>query len=178
MALLRHGEAAGADAMMFTGSVFGALIERLRTAIAVPVQVIMTFHFTVLSRLFFRADDAASSTVLIRKLLDWDARGVRPGWFRWPGTAQVPDPEAMSDHVTTAWQLREMLPQVLIDHVSLILLVVGLGYHFTPRAWLERPLAWTFGRWPAVLIGLLFVATMWLISVALDGPRANIYFEF
>ncbi len=37
MALLRHGEAAGADAMMFTGSVFGALIEQLRSDIRVPV---------------------------------------------------------------------------------------------------------------------------------------------
>jgi Asp/Glu/hydantoin racemase len=37
LALLRHGETAGADAMMFTGSVFGALIEQLRIGIGVPV---------------------------------------------------------------------------------------------------------------------------------------------
>lgn len=35
--LLRQGEAAGADAMMFTGSIFGALIEELRVHVAVPV---------------------------------------------------------------------------------------------------------------------------------------------
>lgn len=37
LALLRQGEAAGAAAMMFTGSIFGALIEELRTQVSVPV---------------------------------------------------------------------------------------------------------------------------------------------
>ena len=35
--LLKQGEAAGARAMMFTGSIFGALIEELRVAVSVPV---------------------------------------------------------------------------------------------------------------------------------------------
>ena len=35
--LLRQGEEAGAKAMMFTGSIFGALIEELRVHVAVPV---------------------------------------------------------------------------------------------------------------------------------------------
>ncbi len=37
LALLRQGEAAGAKAMLFTGSIFGALIEELRTGVSVPV---------------------------------------------------------------------------------------------------------------------------------------------
>lgn len=35
--LLKQGEAAGAKAMMFTGSIFGALIEELRMNVSVPV---------------------------------------------------------------------------------------------------------------------------------------------
>lgn len=35
--LLKQGEAAGAKAMMFTGSIFGALIEELRVNVSVPV---------------------------------------------------------------------------------------------------------------------------------------------
>jgi hypothetical protein len=37
LALLKQGEAAEAKAMMFTGSIFGALIEELRVAVAPPV---------------------------------------------------------------------------------------------------------------------------------------------
>lgn len=37
LALLRQGEAAGARAMMFTGSIFGALIEELRVNVSIPV---------------------------------------------------------------------------------------------------------------------------------------------
>ena len=37
LSLLRQGEAAGGRAMMFTGSIFGALIEELRGHVSVPV---------------------------------------------------------------------------------------------------------------------------------------------
>lgn len=43
------------------------------------VHVLLTFHFTVLSRVFFRADDLDTSRKMVAGLLRFDAHGIRPG---------------------------------------------------------------------------------------------------
>ncbi len=43
------------------------------------VHVFLTFHFTVLSRVFFRADDLGTSRSMISGLLRLDGHGLRPG---------------------------------------------------------------------------------------------------
>jgi hypothetical protein len=43
------------------------------------VHVLLTFHFTVLSRVFFRADDLDTSRKMITGLLRFDAHGIREG---------------------------------------------------------------------------------------------------
>jgi D-alanyl-lipoteichoic acid acyltransferase DltB (MBOAT superfamily) len=45
----------------------------------VVVQVALTFHFTVLSRIFFRAEDLDVSRAVVAKLVAFELRGVRPG---------------------------------------------------------------------------------------------------
>ena len=45
----------------------------------VALHVALTFHFTVLSRVFFRADDLETSRGMIDGLLRFDAHGVREG---------------------------------------------------------------------------------------------------
>ncbi len=43
------------------------------------LHVLLTFHFTVLSRVFFRADDLDTSRKMIAGLLRFDAHGIREG---------------------------------------------------------------------------------------------------
>jgi len=45
----------------------------------VALHVLLTFHFTVLSRVFFRADDLDASRAMISGLLRLDTHGVREG---------------------------------------------------------------------------------------------------
>ena len=42
-------------------------------------HIVLTFHFTVLSRVFFRAGDLGSSRDMISGLLAFDGRGLRDG---------------------------------------------------------------------------------------------------
>jgi alginate O-acetyltransferase complex protein AlgI len=52
------------------------------------VHVLLTFHFTVLSRVFFRADDLGTSRKMIAGLLRFDAHGLREGLITpWVWTA-------------------------------------------------------------------------------------------
>ena len=48
-------------------------------AVNTALHVLLTFHFTVLSRVFFRADDLETSRKMIGGLLRFDAHGVREG---------------------------------------------------------------------------------------------------
>ena len=43
------------------------------------LHVLLTFHFTVLSRVFFRAESFASAKTMTNGLLAFDGYGVRPG---------------------------------------------------------------------------------------------------
>jgi hypothetical protein len=60
----------------------------------------------------------------------------------------------------------------------LIVIVLGLGYHFLPARYSER-FGQNLTRWlPAPALALALAGGMFLISRLLEGPRANIYFSF
>lgn len=136
------------------------------------VHVAVMFHFTTLSRVFFRADSLEVSSQMLSKLVLWDGLGLRPGLFR----AQSLYAWAEA-HASALGMLATPLLMVAQWGI-LLLMVIGLGYHFTPRDWSER-LGARCVRWlpaPALGVGLATVAL--LISQLLSGPRANIYFAF
>jgi D-alanyl-lipoteichoic acid acyltransferase DltB (MBOAT superfamily) len=146
-------------------------VGRLWTAL----HVALTFHFTVLSRVFFKATDTHFAAAMIEKLMVWDGLGVRIGFFRaqivhtWLAALEekMPLPPSISP---LAWFVGEWL--------LFIILFLGLAYHFTPRRWVDESLRSIFGRLPGFVWGLIFAITTLLIMKVLNGPRANIYFEF
>lgn len=133
-----------------------------------PVHVFLTFHFTVLTRVFFRSDSLDGSAVMVQKLLNWDGLGVRPGLFRVQGLSDWLGSNGMSG-APLLWAAEWGL---------LLLLVAGTGYHFLPSGSLERFGRNLFRRTPAPAVGVAFALLALLISHALSGPRANIYFAF
>ena len=56
-----------------------ARLPETGTAWNTALHVLLTFHFTVLSRVFFRADDLDTSRKMITGLLRFDAHGIREG---------------------------------------------------------------------------------------------------
>jgi alginate O-acetyltransferase complex protein AlgI len=154
---VRHGEREGR-------SVWARLI--------LPLHVLLTFHFSTLSRVFFRAEDLPKAKAMIAKLLELEPRGVREGLFRI---------QALHD-----W-LREVaspgrwwfgLADAFAEWGLLILLVLGTAYHFTPHRWIDENFKDWFCRLPGPVLGLLYAGLCLLILHLLDGPRANIYFAF
>jgi len=67
---------AGFAAAMF---LLVAWLPETGTRLNAALHVALTFHFTVLSRVFFRADDLDTSRAMIAGLLRLDSHGVRPG---------------------------------------------------------------------------------------------------
>jgi D-alanyl-lipoteichoic acid acyltransferase DltB (MBOAT superfamily) len=135
-------------------------------------HVLMLFHFTTLSRIFFRADSLKLASQMTAKLVEWDSLGVRDGLFRIQSLHGWVQSQA-----DTLGGLTYPL-QVVSNHGILALLVAGLGYHFTPADWTERVGA-RLVRWlpgPALGAGIAVIAL--LIAQLLSGPRANIYFAF
>jgi D-alanyl-lipoteichoic acid acyltransferase DltB (MBOAT superfamily) len=58
-------------------------------------------------------------------------------------------------------------------------LVLGLAYHFTPKAWVDVNARAAFRRVPGVVLGLAFSALVYgLMRLLEGGPRAFIYFQF
>jgi alginate O-acetyltransferase complex protein AlgI len=109
---------------------------RINTAL----HVLLTFHFTVLSRVFFRADDLDTSRKMIAGLLRFDAHGLRPGlltpWL-WAaligGIAYHMTPKRWVDEL--AFGAFRRLPGVVI---GLLFAALALGVHLLlsggPRA--------------------------------------------
>jgi alginate O-acetyltransferase complex protein AlgI len=145
---------------------------RGRGRLLLAVHVLLTFHFATLTRVFFRADDLDKAKTMIAKLLEFEPRGVREGLFRVQGVhdwlREVGDP--------SRWWFRPI--DLVTEYGLLILLVVGTGYHFTPRAWVDEHFRGWFSRLPGPVIGVVYAALCLLILHLLDGPRANIYFAF
>jgi alginate O-acetyltransferase complex protein AlgI len=136
------------------------------------IHLFLTFQFTVLSRIFFRADSLHSAGQMTGKLLAWDGLGVRDGLFRLQGLHGW-----VRANVDALGDLAGPL-QVFSQWGLLILICGGLGYHFLPSRWSEV-IGQRITRWlPAPALGLALAGSMLLISRLLDGPRANIYFSF
>ena len=59
------------------------------------------------------------------------------------------------------------------------LLIGGIGYHLTPKRWVDEVGYKLFRALPGPVIGLLFAAAALAVHLLLSGgPRANIYFQF
>jgi D-alanyl-lipoteichoic acid acyltransferase DltB (MBOAT superfamily) len=134
-----------------------------------PVHVLLMFHFTVLSRVFFRADSLERAREMVSRLMEFDGHGVRPGLFR----VQV-----LSNWLESAPKGLSTALTPVAEQGLLILLVLGLGYHFTPATWTNRAGQRLFARTPGFALAVGFSVMLALMSQLLSGPRANIYFAF
>ncbi|MCY1071672.1 hypothetical protein OV090_43410 [Nannocystis sp. RBIL2] len=118
-----------------------ARLPETGTAWNTALHVLLTFHFTVLSRVFFRADDLDTSRKMIAGLLRFDAHGIREGLIT-PAVWAVLlfgigyhllTPKGLTDRETYAVFRR--LPGPLI---GLLLAALGLAIHLLlssgPRA--------------------------------------------
>jgi alginate O-acetyltransferase complex protein AlgI len=76
---LEQGSAIGLAGFAAAMFLFVAWLPETRAWWNVALHVALTFHFTVLSRVFFRADDLETSRAMVAGLLRFDAHGVRPG---------------------------------------------------------------------------------------------------
>lgn len=132
-----------------------------------PVHILLTVHFSVLSRIFFRATDLEAARATIQKLLEFDSLGVRPGMFRIQG---------LSAWLGTHPAFRLLTP--FAEWGILLLIVGGFVLHYLPTQRLELRLSVQFSRIPGVFIGASFALLLGLFSLLLSGPRANIYFSF
>ncbi len=177
--LLGYGLDLPSNAALFGGALTFA-VAVANSLLPVPTQgkgwglahVALTFQFTVLSRIFFRADTLGQAGQMATRLLSWDSLGVRDGLFRLQGVYD--GIAARSDQLgfLTA-------PLLSLAHQGLLIIIVaGLGYHFMPARWSER-VGQNLTRWlPAPAIGVALAGSMFAVSRLLDGPRANIYFSF
>jgi D-alanyl-lipoteichoic acid acyltransferase DltB (MBOAT superfamily) len=132
-----------------------------------PVHVLLTVHFSVLSRVFFRADSLESARAMAGKLVGWDGLGVRDGLFRIEGLAAV-----LKDVPVLAWA------QPVANWGILLLLIGGFAVHYTSSQAVESAAQRWIPRVPAVFMGMGFAVLMGMLSLLLAGPRANIYFNF
>jgi D-alanyl-lipoteichoic acid acyltransferase DltB (MBOAT superfamily) len=93
------------------------------------MHVVLTFHFTVLSRVFFRAESFASAKTMMNGLLAFDGHGVRDGlvspWVAaalFFGIAYHMTPKAWVDVVALRWF--RMIPGPVL---GILFALLGLG---------------------------------------------------
>ncbi|HEY8942800.1 MAG TPA: MBOAT family O-acyltransferase [Polyangiaceae bacterium] len=172
--LLGLGDVAGIASAIVVGhvSLFGILPSAEEAPWTKSLHVLSTFHFVVLSRLFFRAETLDTARELCRKLLDPDTAGVRPGLLRI---------HAVHDAVASATTVPEPIRSAALtvcDNAVLLLLAVGFSLHFLPARACNRAGLAFVAKLPAWgiagLLGLLCAALPFLLS----APRPNIYFSF
>lgn len=132
-----------------------------------PLHVLLTVHFSVLSRVFFRADNLDLARTMAGKVLAWDGLGVRPRLFEIQGLATW-----LEAYPAMAWA------KPLADQGILLLLLGGFLLHYVPVSALDRIRDRLLPRVPALLLGVSFAALLGMMSLLLSGPRANIYFAF
>lgn len=133
------------------------------------LHVALTFHFTTLSRVFFRADDLDKARTMVHQVFAFDGHGIRDGLFRMQGLA--------------TWAAETQNPVgkfagAFAESGILWVLLVGLGYHWLPRSWFDTDARRVVRALPGPALGLLLAAVSWLGLALLTGPRANIYFSF
>lgn len=146
VAALAVGLACGASSESFLGlsrelsigiGVFAAAVFVLVTLLPLDggplntaVHVALTFHFTVLSRVFFRAPNFATAKEMCAGLLAFDGHGLRPGllpWYLWAafgfGLAYHFTPKRWVD--LHAWSVFRRIPGPVLG-LGFGLLAVGL----------------------------------------------------
>ncbi len=132
----------------------------------VPLHVLLTFHFSVLSRVFFRADSLSQASAIMEKLVHWDALGVRADLLA---------------SVTLSEQIERTgltVLQPLAQYFVLGVLILGFATHYLPTRLREVWIQGLVPRVPGVILGVSFAALLGGLSLLLVGPRANIYFAF
>ena len=141
-------ESLGAGAFAVAVFLFVAWLPETGGRLNTALHVLLTFHFTVLSRVFFRAaDDFDTSQKMIAGLLRFDAHGIREGLITpWVWAALI---FGIGYHMLS--------PKGAVDRVT---------YAIFRR--LPGPLI-------GVLLALLALGVHLLLA---SGPRANIYFQF
>jgi hypothetical protein len=132
-----------------------------------PIHVFLTLHFSVLSRIFFRADTLDAARSMANKVLNWDGFGVRTGLL---GNERLS--EWLAQMPLLGWA------RPLGDWCVLGLLVLGFALHYTPARRLELAALSFAPRVPAVAAGVGFAVLAGVLGLLLAGPRANIYFAF
>lgn len=149
-------------------SLFIGLLPTVDEASALrPLHVLLTLHFSVLSRLFFRADTLESARAMARQLLEWDGFGVTPGLL-----GMEPLSRWLATQPALAWA------RPVADWGVLWLLLGGFALHYVPARRLELGALRVIPRVPSVLLGLGLAALFGVLGLLLSGPRANIYFAF
>lgn len=166
----------GPEALPFVGVVAAAsfvagLLGDSELSWARPLNVILTFHFVVLSRVFFRADSLDAARQMSTKLLALDGLGVRPGMFR------LHELYRAVEGATLSGPLRQVA-LAFADTGLLLLLLFGLAVHFLPARPLERLGLRFFERTPAWGIAGVLALLGATFPRLLSGPRPNIYFAF
>ncbi len=136
-----------------------------------PLHVVLTFHFCVLSRIFFRAPDLEHATAMVTQLASWDGLGIRPGLLSLPSWVEA------ARALQSSPALRAGLAWTG-DWGLGLLLAFGLLIHFTPSSLPERWGRRLVAALPAPVLGLALSVLVWMLSDLLSGPRANIYFAF
>jgi hypothetical protein len=132
-----------------------------------PLHVLLTLHYCVFGRLFFRAEDLAVARQMAASLLDFRNLEVRRGLFRI---------EPLAAWVASTPGLSWLAP--LAEWGVLAVMLGGFMAHYLPARSLELGALRLIPRVPAVVIGMGFAVVLGLLSLVQAGPRANIYFAF
>jgi D-alanyl-lipoteichoic acid acyltransferase DltB (MBOAT superfamily) len=131
-----------------------------------PLHVLLTLHYCVVSRLFFRAETLDAARQMAQSLLDFTFE-VRRGLFRIEGLAAW-----ARESSQFAWM------EPLAEWGILLLLIGGMAAHYLPSRALSLGAGRLLPRVPAVLVGLGLAVLFGALSLVQAGPRANIYFAF
>jgi alginate O-acetyltransferase complex protein AlgI len=143
-----------------------------RSPIWIAAHVLLTFHFTTLSRIFFRSDSLDQARQMVLKIVRWDGLGVRDGLFQYQGLRDW----ALAHEAGLGGFTGSLL--ALAEWLVLAVIAFGTVVHFTPARWLDGSGLRVFRRAPAPALGLAFAVGVLLLARLTAGPRANIYFAF
>jgi D-alanyl-lipoteichoic acid acyltransferase DltB (MBOAT superfamily) len=160
--------AALAGAATFTT---GALLTAETTRWQRAAHVLLTFHFVVLSRLFFRSESLTAASEMAAKLFEMDGLGIRPGMLRfhdlYPLLEGAPLPAFLRASALA-----------LADHGILLLIVLGFCVHFSSGRAMDRLGLRLYARAPAWSIAAALGLLGAIAPRLLAGPHPNIYFAF
>lgn len=132
-----------------------------------PLHVLLTLHFSTLSRVFFRADSLESARAMASTLVAWDGLGIRDRLF---------EIQALSSWLKDVPGLTWLQP--LAYWGVLLLILAGFLLHYVPSSASRVVGERLMPRLPAVVVGTGLAVLMGVMSLLLVGPRANIYFAF